>query len=90
VQNILSGWQTMTVYKAVKTEAAAAAKVAIALLRGENVETNGAVNNGDRNVPSVLLKPVSITKQNYTLLFRDGFLKRSQVCVGQYAKLCAQ
>jgi ABC-type xylose transport system substrate-binding protein len=38
----------------------------------------------------VLLKPVSITKQNYTLLFRDGFLKRSQVCVGQYAKFCAQ
>jgi D-xylose transport system substrate-binding protein len=90
VQNILSGNQTMTVYKAVKTEAAAAAKVAVALLRGQNVETNGSVNNGDRNVPSVLLKPVSITKQNYTLLFRDGFLKRSQVCVGQYAKFCAQ
>jgi D-xylose transport system substrate-binding protein len=90
VQNILSGFQTMTVYKAVKTEAAAAAKVAVALLRGQNVETNGSVNNGDRNVPSVLLKPVSITKQNYTLLFKDGFLKRSQVCVGQYAKFCTK
>jgi D-xylose transport system substrate-binding protein len=89
VQNILGGWQTMTVYKAVKTEAAAAAKVATAILRGQPVQTNGAVNNGNRNVPSVLLKPVSITKQNYTLLFKDGFLKRNQVCVGQYAKLCA-
>jgi D-xylose transport system substrate-binding protein len=90
VQNILAGQQTMTVYKAVKTEAAAATKVAIAILRGQPVETNGTVSNGDRNVPSVLLKPVSITKQNYTLLFKDGFLKRNQVCVGQYAKLCAQ
>jgi D-xylose transport system substrate-binding protein len=88
VQNILGGWQTMTVYKAVKTEAAAAAKVATAILRGQPVQTNGAVK-GNRNVPSVLLKPVSITKQNYTLLFKDGFLKRNQVCVGQYAKLCA-
>jgi D-xylose transport system substrate-binding protein len=89
VQNILSGWQTMTVYKAVKTEANAAAKVAIAMLKGQKVTTNGATNNGDRNVPSVLLKPVSITKKNYTLLFTDGFLKKSQVCVGQYKKYCS-
>ena len=88
VQNILSGWQTMTVYKAVRTEANAAAKVAIDLLRGRKVATNGAVSNGSRNVPSVLLKPQSITKKNYTLLFKDGFLKRNQVCIGQFRKLC--
>ena len=89
VQNILSGWQTMTAYKAVKTEAGAAARVAIAILRGQNVKTNGMVNNGDRNVPSVLLTPVAITKKNYTLLFRDGFLKKNQVCIGQFRKYCA-
>jgi D-xylose transport system substrate-binding protein len=89
VQNILSGWQTMTVYKAVKAEADAAAKVAIAMLKGQKVATNGVTNNGDRNVPSVLLKPVSITKNNYTLLFTDGFLKKSQVCIGQYKQFCA-
>ena len=89
VQNILSGWQTMTVYKAVKKEADAAAKVAIAILSGQKVQTNGAVSNGDRQVPSVLLTPVSITKKNYTLLFDDGFLKRNEVCVGRYAKYCA-
>jgi len=88
VQNILSGWQTMTVYKSVKDEAAAAANVAIAMLRGHSVTTNGAVSNGQRDVPSVLLKPVSITKKNYKLLFADGFLKKSQVCVGAYAKDC--
>jgi D-xylose transport system substrate-binding protein len=62
--------------------------VAIDLLRGRKVATNGAVSNGSRNVPSVLLKPQSITKKNYTLLFSDGFLKRSQVCIGQFKKFC--
>jgi D-xylose transport system substrate-binding protein len=88
VQYILAGWQSGTVYKAVKAEAAAAAQAAIQLLKGQKVKTNGFVNNKVRNVPSILLKPVWITKKNYTLLFTDGFLKKSQVCVGQYAKYC--
>jgi D-xylose transport system substrate-binding protein len=88
VQYVLAGWQTMTVYKSVKAEAAAAAKVAIALIKGQRVRTNATINNGSRNVPSIFLTPISITKKNYKILFRDGFLKRSQVCVGQYRKYC--
>jgi D-xylose transport system substrate-binding protein len=88
VQNILSGWQTMTVYKSVKLEAAAAAKVAIAIIKKQTVTTNSTINNGTRDVPSIFLKPVSITKANYKLLFRDGFLKRSQVCIGKYKQYC--
>jgi D-xylose transport system substrate-binding protein len=88
VQNILSGWQTMTVYKSVKAEAAAAARVVIALIKNKPVKTNAKINNGSRDVPSIFLKPISINKTNYTLLFRDGFLKRSQVCVGKYRKYC--
>jgi D-xylose transport system substrate-binding protein len=88
VQNILSGWQTMTVYKSVKAEAAAAAKVAIAIIKNQPVKTNATINNGSRQVPSIFLKPVSITKKNYTLLFRDGFLRRNQVCIGKYRKYC--
>ena len=37
---------------------------------------------------SILLTPVWITKKNYKLLFTDGFLKRSQVCIGDYTKYC--
>ena len=88
VQNILAGWQSMTVYKSVKAEAAAASKVAIAIIKGKPVKTNAKLNNGTRDVPSIFLKPVSITKKNYKLLFTDGFLKRSQVCVGKYKKYC--
>ncbi|MEZ4583613.1 MAG: substrate-binding domain-containing protein [Caldilineaceae bacterium] len=39
MQNILSGWQTMSVYKPIKLEAEAAAEAALALLNREDVST---------------------------------------------------
>jgi D-xylose transport system substrate-binding protein len=88
VQWILAGWQTMTVYKSVRAEAAAASNAAIALLKGKKVKTNAKINNGSRNVPSIFLKPVTITRKNYKLLFKQGFVKKSQVCVGTFKKYC--
>jgi len=85
VQNILSGWQTGTVYKSVRTEANAAAAVAIALVKGEQVP---GVNGKVSGTKSVLLTPVWVTKRNYTLLFDEGFLQRGQVCIGQYKRFC--
>ena len=78
VQYIIAGWQTGTVYKSVRAEANAAAKVAIAIIKGQKVKTNGKVSG----TPSVLLTPVWVTKANYKLLFTDGFVKKSQVCKG--------
>ena len=89
VQNILAGDQCMTVYKAIKSEANAAAALAISLIKGgKPAGVNGRTYDGRRQVPSVLLTPVTITKSNYTLLFKDGFLKKSEVCRGAYAKYC--
>ncbi len=89
VQNVLAGDQCMTVYKGIKAQATAAAKLAIALLRNPPAPgVNGKTFDGKRQVPSVLLTPVTITKRNYTLLFKDGFLKKGEVCRGAYAKYC--
>lgn len=88
VQNVLAGWQAGTVYKSIKLEAEAAASVAINIIKGKAVKTNGKTSDGKRNVPSVLLTPVWITKANYTVLFKEGFLKKSEVCRGVYAKYC--
>jgi D-xylose transport system substrate-binding protein len=85
VQFILAGWQSGTVYKSVRKEANAAAAAAIALVKGRKVP---GVNGKVSGTPSILLTPVWITKKNYKLLFREGFLKRKQVCIGQYAKYC--
>jgi len=84
VQFIISGWQTGTVYKSVHAEAVAAAGAAINILKGKPVKTNGVVSG----TKSILLTPVWITKRNYTLLFKEGFLKRTQVCAGSYKKFC--
>jgi D-xylose transport system substrate-binding protein len=93
IQNILSGDQCMTVYKAVKKEADAASKLAIALATGKQPEAglvNGKTNDTARDVPSVLLTPEAITKDNIKVVFDDGFLKPSDVCVGKYASLCTK
>jgi D-xylose transport system substrate-binding protein len=89
IQNVLSGWQSGSVYKSIKKEADAAAALAIALVKGQKPPgVNGRVNDGTRNVPSALLTPVWITKANYTLLFKEGFLKKNEVCRGTYAQYC--
>ncbi|HMG98802.1 MAG TPA: hypothetical protein VK546_07775, partial [Gaiellales bacterium] len=88
VQNILSGWQTMTVYKAVPKEAAAVSAAAIAILKGTPLKTTGTVPNGKKKEKAILIAPTSITKANYKLLFTDKFLKRSDVCVGAFKKFC--
>ena len=89
VQNIISGWQTMTVYKYVPDEANAAAKAAVALLHHKKVPgVNGFRKNGSKKEPTVQIPIVSITKANYTRLFKDKFLKKSDVCVGEFAQYC--
>jgi D-xylose transport system substrate-binding protein len=85
VQFILAGWQSGTVYKSVRKEANAAAAAAIAIVKGKAVP---GVNGKVSGTKSILLTPVWITKANYKLLFKEGFLKRGQVCNGQYAKYC--
>ena len=89
VQNIISGWQTMTVYKYVPLEANAAAAAAVALLKHKKIPgVNGFRKNGSKKEPTVQLPIVSITKANYTRLFKDKFLKKSDVCVGEFAQFC--
>jgi len=88
IQYILAGWQSGTVYKYVPDEANAAAAAAIALVKGQKPKTNGFRLNGSKKEPTLALPVIWITKHNYTRLFTDHFLKKSDVCVGQYKKYC--
>jgi D-xylose transport system substrate-binding protein len=90
IQHILAGQQCMTVYKAVKKEADAAAKVAIALAKGQTPNAPAQTQNGSTQTPSVLLTPVAVTKSNIKdTVIKDGFLKRSEICVGKFASFCS-
>jgi D-xylose transport system substrate-binding protein len=89
VQNVISGWQTMTVFKDVRKEAAAAAKAAVAIVKGTAVPTTGKIKTKGRSLePAFLITPQTITKANYKLLFTSGFLKKKDVCNGTYAQYC--
>ena len=88
IQYILAGWQTGTVYKYVPDEANAAAAAAVALLKGQKPKTNTTRKNGSKSEPTLALPVVWITKANYKRLFTDKFLKKSEVCIGAYAKYC--
>jgi D-xylose transport system substrate-binding protein len=88
VQNIISGWQTGTVFKYVPDEANAAAAAAVALIKGQKPKTTTTRKNGAKNEPTLALPIVWITKSNYTRLFTQGFLKKSDVCVGAFKKYC--
>jgi D-xylose transport system substrate-binding protein len=92
IDHILAGQQCMTVYKAVKLEADAAAKVAIALDKGQTPASNAMVDNGPgHKTPAELETPVAVTATNIKdTVIKDGFLTRSQICGGTYAQYCSK
>jgi D-xylose transport system substrate-binding protein len=92
IQNIVNGDQCMTVYKAIKGEADAAAKLAIALAKGEKPQgVEDSVNNESKDVPAILLKPVSVTKDNIKdYLGEVDFPKKEEICAGKVAANCAK
>jgi D-xylose transport system substrate-binding protein len=92
IQNIVAGDQCMTVYKAIKKEADAAANLAIALAKGETpTEATAKVNNETRDVPSVLLEPVAVTKDNIKdYLGEPDFPKKEEICAGKLASKCSE
>jgi D-xylose transport system substrate-binding protein len=92
IQRILAGEQYMTVYKAVKPEAAAAAQIAVALVNKQAVPSGlitGNTNNETKDVPSVIFNPVAVTKENVKdTVIKDGFWTPAQVCTAAYADAC--
>lgn len=94
IQRIVAGEQYMTVYKAIKPEAEDAAILAFDLATGAQVPssaTNGQTDNKSKQVASILLTPVSVTKDNVkSTVVADGFWTRDQICTSDYAAACQQ
>jgi D-xylose transport system substrate-binding protein len=89
IQRILTGEQYMTVYKAIKPQAEAAAEYAVQLAKGQSLSTDTTVNNGSKDVPSKLLDPKAVTKENLKdTIFADKFYTAADVCTGEFAAAC--
>ena len=87
-QNIISGWQTMTVWKDTRKLAKVAAQAAIALSKGQTPKTTGSVANGSKKEPAYIIAPVALYKSNWRQIYTSGFLKKSDICVGEFKKFC--
>ncbi|NEA33651.1 sugar ABC transporter substrate-binding protein [Streptomyces sp. SID13031] len=86
IQRIVAGDQTMTIYKAVKPQAEAAAKAAVALANGGKAESTGDF----KSVPSTILDPIAVTKANINdTVVKDGIYKVTDICTASFAAACA-
>ena len=84
IQNILTGDQSMTVYKAIINLAQATARLVAGLSNGNNLSSliNARTEvEGGGQVPSILGTPIAIDKTNVAkTVIADGFLTKEQVC----------
>ncbi|MCX6149502.1 MAG: substrate-binding domain-containing protein [Ignavibacteriales bacterium] len=90
-QRIVEGTQAVTIYKPVKQLAEVSAEVAVGLALGEKPEaiakrlgfTLQKINNGYKDVPSIFLEPVFVTKDNINeTVIKDGWQTLEKVYSG--------
>jgi D-xylose transport system substrate-binding protein len=86
LQRVLLGSQCMTVYKAIKKEADAAAELAVALASGDTEAADALAadstedSESGEQVASVLLEPQAIFPANVKDVIDDGFTTKENVC----------
>jgi len=80
VQRVVKGTQTMTVYKPIQPLAFGAVDAAIKLARKEPVSAPDKINNGKKDVPSILIEPIVVDKSNVdSTLIKDGYFTREDI-----------
>jgi D-xylose transport system substrate-binding protein len=92
IQRIVVGEQYSTIYLTINKQAQSAAELAVALAQHQPPPAglvNAKTDNGALKVPSVLLTPVAVTKDNIDdTVVKDGFYKVSEICTGPYKAGC--
>ena len=74
-QRIVAGTQTMTIYKPIPVLGSKAAEVAILLAKKQSIpDQTKPVKNGKKDVPSILLEPIPVDKDNLlSTVVKDGY-----------------
>src|SRR4051794_3224663 len=94
IQRILIGEQYMTIYLAIKKQAESAAELAVDLVKGTKPPAslvNERIDNGTGKIPTVLLNPTAVTKDNVKdTIIADDFHSASDICTGEFASACAE
>jgi D-xylose transport system substrate-binding protein len=79
VKRVIAGTQAMTVYKPLKLIATEAARLSVQLVRNQAPAFNSTYPNGMKNVSTMLLAPIALTKANVNVLADDGFYTKAQL-----------
>jgi D-xylose transport system substrate-binding protein len=96
LQSILRGDQMMTVFKAVKLEADAAAKLAAALASGNTAEADAYAKQTTvdpvtkQKIKSVLLTPQPVGKNEVKQVVDQGYVTAQQLCTADLAQICSR
>lgn len=96
LQAVLRGDQYMTVFKPIKEEAEAAAKLAGLLAKGDTAGADKLASGvtkdtkGNRDVKSVLLTSQLITKDKVKTVVDAAFVKASEICVADTQAACTE
>ncbi|MBC7270042.1 sugar ABC transporter substrate-binding protein [Streptomyces broussonetiae] len=92
VQRIVAGEQFMSVYKPYAPEADAAAEMAVALAKGEDLSSiakDSVDSDSAKAVPSVLVDVTSLTQDNINdTVIKDGVYTADEICTGKYKAAC--
>jgi D-xylose transport system substrate-binding protein len=89
VQRVLAGRQCMAVYEPTGDESAAAADLAVSLVKGAQPKVQDSVEIDGGDVPAVLLQPVAVTKDTVRdEVVSKGLYTWNEICVGPYARTC--
>jgi D-xylose transport system substrate-binding protein len=80
-QRVVAGTQTMTIYKPIPLLGGKAAEVAVLLARKQPIpDQTKPVKNGKKDVPSILLEPIPVDKDNLlSTVIKDGYHKLEDV-----------
>ncbi len=96
LQAVLRGDQYMTVFKPIKAEAEATAKLAGLLAKGDTAGADKIATGvtkdttANRDVKSVLLDAQLITKDKVKTVVDAQAVKASEVCVPELAAICTE
>ncbi|MGW3622409.1 substrate-binding domain-containing protein [Streptomyces sp. NPDC000880] len=92
VQRIVAGEQYASVYKPYAPEAAAAAEMAVALAKGEKLDSiakEKVDSPTNKAIPTVLVPVVSLTQDNIKdTVIKDGVYTAAEICTPKYKAAC--
>ncbi|HEY5588492.1 MAG TPA: substrate-binding domain-containing protein [Candidatus Paceibacterota bacterium] len=80
LQRIVSGTQTMTVYKSIRELASSAVDLAVKLVEGLPIGDTKIINDGSFDIKSVLLDPIPVTIDNMeSTVIKDGYHTKAEI-----------